>query len=156
MGRKANVNKSEIIRLREEYGMSFAEIAKTLNCTDKYAWTVWVNSIRSESGRDKTVKGRTINTKSMRHPDIYKKQAERQQALFNRGIHDRIAFYQTEAAVAADNRDLKLWQQRKITFQHLCFKIAWNNYLETFFDYGSVPEEMMLNFLKSSGWRSTL
>ncbi len=79
---------------------------------------------------------------------LLKRQRDRQDAFPT----DRIAFC-AEAAMH-DSTALAKWEDGKHTeaaFNHLCVAIAYNNYLEDYFD-GAIPRETMLNELRIMGY----
>ena len=65
---------------------------------------------------------------------------------------DRIAFHQSSAAVGNDLKAFKQYYYDEISFNSLRRVIARNNYLETYFQDGMIPEDMMRNELKLLGW----
>lgn len=73
---------------------------------------------------------------------------EARQALFP---PDRIAF--TFRAATADLTALKSWAEGNITFDLLRATIARNNFLDKYFENGMIPEAMMRNELRHTGWR---
>ena len=65
---------------------------------------------------------------------------------------DRIAFYQSEGVVGSDNKAFKQYFHGDISFDALRRIIAKNNYLETCWPDGMIPEDMMHNELRLLGW----
>lgn len=65
---------------------------------------------------------------------------------------DRIAFYQSEGVVGSDNKAFKQYFHGDISFDQLRRIIAKNNYLETCWEDGMIPEDMMRNELRLLGW----
>lgn len=65
---------------------------------------------------------------------------------------DRIAFYRS--AAAADNSALNTYESDPNTsFDWLRAQIARNNYLDSYFANGMIPEGMMKNEMTLLGWR---
>lgn len=65
---------------------------------------------------------------------------------------DRIAFYQSAGTASSDLKAFKQYFYGDISFDQLRKVIAKNNYLETYFQDGMIPEDMMRNELKMLGW----
>lgn len=62
---------------------------------------------------------------------------------------DRIAF--RLEAVTEDMKNFKLYNEGSITLRELCRCVAKSNLLDELFPEG-IPEEMMLNELRLTGW----
>ena len=82
----------------------------------------------------------------MRHARFYVAQAERQMSF----PADRIAFRRD--SLDKDIEALKAYQRGAINFDNLCGRIAWNNYLETYFPGGKIPADIMHNELRIMGY----
>ncbi len=89
----------------------------------------------------------SIRIQSFTKPTVRDKQHFRQQYKFPK---DRIAF--RKEAYQDDMRVLKLWKQGVMTTEALCVEIAWNNYLNEYFENGAIPMDMMTKFLEDTGW----
>lgn len=68
---------------------------------------------------------------------------------------DRLAFHSGLKSVGKDVEAFTLYKNYQITFDTLRAEIAKNNYLEDYWPDHMVPEEMMLEELKNTGWRRT-
>lgn len=80
---------------------------------------------------------------------ICREQGFRQSRKFPK---DRIAFYRGTQAVVADTKAFSQWFEKEITLDELRSVVAKNNYLDEYFPDGMIPEAMMLNELRHTGW----
>ena len=75
------------------------------------------------------------------------RQEDRQKYKFPQ---DRLAFY--PRAASADCAVFRQYRDGDINFAMLCAEVARNNLLDHYFDFGVVPERIMRNELKITGW----
>lgn len=82
----------------------------------------------------------------MRSPTMYEIQEGRQSKF----PPDRIAFH--EKAAPMDANAMSDYVKGLISFDALCRIVAWNNYLDEYFEDGMIPAPMMKNELRMCGW----